>query len=131
MQHRYLNLSLTLLLLTAIINSTVSAESLIFSAAPRESIRQGHELYQPLVTHLEELLGTEVKYTHAKHWLRYQSDIKKRKYDFVFDGPHLASWRIKHLNHRPLVKLPGTLQFYMLARSDSKLINKPEDLIYK
>ena len=128
---RFINIPILLTLLVSSFSTNALAQELILSAAPRETVTQGHKLYGPLADHLGQLLGTEVKYTHAKHWLRYQSDIKKRKYDFVFDGPHLASWRIKHLKHKPLVKLPGTLGFYMLALSDNKKINRPEDLVYK
>ncbi|MFW2374033.1 MAG: phosphate/phosphite/phosphonate ABC transporter substrate-binding protein [Gammaproteobacteria bacterium] len=131
MLYKSIHLRILGLLLLASINSNALAETLILSAAPRETVTQGHKLYGPLADHLGQLLGVEVKYKHAKHWLRYQSDIKKSKYDFVFDGPHLASWRIKHLKHRPLVKLPGTLKFYILARADNKKINTPENLIYK
>lgn len=131
MVYSFLNRHLISILLLIFLNNNVSAQDLILSAAPRETVKQGHELYSPLADHLGKLLGVNVKYTHAKHWLRYQSDIKNRKYDFVFDGPHLASWRIKHLKHKPLVKLPGTLGFYMLAMADNKKINTPEDLVYK
>ncbi|MCW8955786.1 MAG: phosphate/phosphite/phosphonate ABC transporter substrate-binding protein [Gammaproteobacteria bacterium] len=131
MAYRFPDVRAALALLIILIANNTSAQNLVLSAAPRESVKQGHELYQPLANHLGKLLGVEVKYTNAKHWLRYQSDIKNQKYDFVFDGPHLASWRIKHLKHKPLVKLPGTLEFYILARADSNKINKPEDLVYK
>lgn len=128
---RFLDIRILFLLLILFISSNVLAQNLILSAPPRETPNQGYKLYAPLAEHIGKLLGVEVKYTHSKHWLRYQSDIKKRKYDIVFDGPHLASWRIKHLKHKPLVKLPGTLGFYMLALSDNKKIKTPEDLVYK
>lgn len=131
MVYRLLNLRLLGLLLLLLLNNSALAQNLVLSAPPRESVRQGHELYRPLADHLGKLLGVEVDYKHAKHWLRYQSDIKKQNYDFVFDGPHLASWRIKHLKHRPLVKLPGTLGFYILALANNNKINKPEDIVYK
>lgn len=131
MASRFLDKRIIFVLLVLFISSNVLAQNLILSAPPRETPNQGYKLYAPLADHLGKLLGVEVKYTHAKHWLRYQSDIKKRKYDIVFDGPHLASWRIKHLKHKPLVKLPGTLGFYMLALSENKKTNTPEDLVYK
>ena len=85
-----LKIRFVLIILLSIICNNTLAETLILSAAPRESAKQGHNLYGPLAKHLSQLLGREVKFKHAKHWLRYQSDIKKRKYDFVFDGPHLT-----------------------------------------
>lgn len=128
---RLLGTRIIWVMLILFISNNVLAQTLALSAPPRESAREGHKLYGPLADHLGKLLGVEVKYTHAKHWLRYQSNIKKRKYDIVFDGPHLASWRIKHLKHKPLIKLPGTLKFYMLVLSDNKKVNTPDDLVYK
>lgn len=128
---RFLGTRIIRVMLILFISNNVLAQTLVLSAPPRESVSEGHKLYGPLADHLGKLLGVEVEYTHAKHWLRYQSDIKKRKYDFVFDGPHLASWRIKHLKHKPLVKLPGTLGFYIITLADNKKVNTPEDLVYK
>jgi len=61
--------------------------------------------------------------------LQYSTDMRSGKYDIVFDGPHFAAWRVKHLNHTPLVKLPGTLDFIVIARFDDKRINKLRDLV--
>ena len=120
-----------LLLLLVITSLPVYSEALVFTAAPRESAAQGKKLYGPLTEFISKTLGKEVKYVNAGSWLRYQSHIKKLKYDFVLDGPHLASWRIKNIDHKPLIKLPGNLQFYILARANDKKTTKPEDLIYK
>lgn len=109
----------------------VYADGLILAAAPRESVEKGRELYDPVAAYLSQVLGKPVTYVHTNHWIRYQSDMKNRKYDFVFDGPHLASWRIKNINHEPIVRLPGYLQFHFLARADDNNVIKPEDLIYK
>lgn len=111
--------------------SLSSAETLVFSAAPRETAQQGQKLYGPVADFISQTLGKKVEYQHTKYWLRYQSNIKKHKYDFVMDGPHLGSWRIKNIRHTPLIKLPGSLQFYMLARADDKMIKTPKDLVYK
>jgi ABC-type phosphate/phosphonate transport system substrate-binding protein len=110
---------------------SVQARELIMSAAPRESKEEGKKLYQPVANHFSKLLGVKVTYKHAGNWLRYQSNIKKMKYDIVLDGPHLASWRIEYTGHQPLMKLPVSLQFYIVAKADNTDINKPEDLVFK
>lgn len=110
---------------------SVYADELILAAAPRESADQGKGMYDPLAVYLSQVLGKSVTYEHTNHWIRYQSNMKNRKYDFVFDGPHLASWRIKNIDHKPVVRLPGNLQFHFLARADDENVIKPEDLIYK
>ncbi len=114
-----------------LLSHSVLANELIMSAAPRESVADGHKLYEPIAAHMSKILGVKVTYKHPRHWLRYQSDIKKQNYDIVFDGPHLASWRIKYIEHQALIKLPGTLAFHIITKADNKAINNPEDLVYK
>lgn len=107
-----------------------SAE-LVFSAPPRESSAAGEELYGPLAEHLSELLGERVSYQYPKNWLQYQRDLRKGVYDIVFDGPHFVSWRVAHLNHEVLVKLPGTLEFIVVVNADDTAIKDYQDLIGK
>jgi len=104
---------------------------LILTAPPRESAEQGQKLYGPLAAHLSRLLGEKVIYQHPRDWLRYQRDIRRDVFDIIFDGPHFASWRILHLSHNPLVKLPGRLDFYFIAPKSSGNIRGPKDLILK
>ncbi len=110
---------------------SLQARELVMTAAPRETAAAGIKLYQPVADHFGKLLGVKVTYKHAGNWLRYQSDIRKMKYDIVLDGPHLASWRIKYIGHQPLMKLPVSLQFHMVAKADNPGINTPEDLVFK
>ena len=123
--------SLIIFLALILISPITYGQELIMSAAPRESVAAGHKLYDPIANQISQLLGVKVKYKHPRHWLRYQSDIKKQKYDFVLDGPHLASWRIKYIGHKPLVKLPIPLQFHLITRSDNDQVMKADDLVYK
>ena len=102
---------------------------LVLSAPPRESAEQGKLMYEPLAKYFADLLGEPVTYSQPRDWLQYSTEMRNGKYDIVFDGPHFAAWRIKHLNHVPLVKLPGTLDFIVIARWDDKRINKLRDLV--
>jgi len=120
-----------LLLAVCLIFSQQISAKLLLTAPPRESAQQGQKLYGPLADHLSKLLGEEVVYKHPRDWLRYQRDIRRDVYDIIFDGPHFASWRILHLSHTPLVKLPGRLDFYFIAPKSSNDINEPEDLVLK
>jgi len=104
---------------------------LILTAPPRESAEQGQKLYAPLAKHLSKLLGEQVVYQHPRDWLRYQRDIRRDVFDIIFDGPHFASWRILHLSHKPLVKLPGKLDFYFITPRSNEHIKGPKDLILK
>lgn len=117
-------------LLSLLLCSHAQAE-LILSAPPRESEEVGNKLYAPLAEHLTQLLGEKVTYQHPDNWLHYQRELRNGVYDVVFDGPHFVSWRIKHLKHTVLVKLPGTLEFFIVTNKSDKEINNLTDLIGK
>jgi len=104
------------------------AYSLTFSSPPRESKKAGNKFYQPLAKYLTMVLGEEVTYKHPSNWLYYQRSIKRNEYDIVFDGPHLASWRMKHYAHKATMMLPGGLAFYFIARRDNEKVNNTKDL---
>lgn len=104
------------------------AANLILTGPPRESAKDGEKLYGPLARHIGELTGHNIVYKHPENWLKYQRDMKRGKFDIVFDGPHFASWRIKHLNHTAVAKLPGTLQFHLVAMADNDRINISKDM---
>lgn len=111
--------------------SIPSYAELILSAPPREDSETGTKLYGPLAEHLSKLLGEKVTYVHPNNWLEYQRDLRKDVYDIVFDGPHFVSWRMSHLHHDVLVKLPGTLEFVVIVNSDDPEIKHVKDLIGK
>jgi len=123
--------SMLALLVAGIFFSQQLQAKLIFTAPPREPKQKALELYTPFAEHLSQLLGEEVEYHYPRGWLRYQRDIRRNVYDLIFDGPHFASWRMLHLGHKPLVKLPGTLIFYFITPVTNVDITKTSDLIYK
>lgn len=110
--------------------STASAE-LVMTAPPRELPEAGQKIYAPLAEYLSTILGEKVVYKHPKNWLEYQRDLRHDVYDIVFDGPHFVSWRMAHLNHDVLVKLPGTLEFVIVINKDDQDIRELKDLIGK
>ncbi len=120
---------LVILLISMGVAGGVRAEDLILSAPPRESAEAGKKLYTPLAALLSKTLGRTVRYEHPGSWFKYQNDMREGRLDIVFDGPHFVSWRIAHLDHRALVKLPGKLQFHLLTRADNEGIRGPDDLV--
>lgn len=110
--------------------SAFSAD-LILSAPPRENPERGLKTYGPLAAYLTKLFGTKVTYKHPGRWITYQRDMRNDKYDIVLDGPHFSSWRIAHLGHEPIVKLPGKLVFLLLADKSNAKIDSPSKLIGK
>lgn len=111
---------LTLVLLFSI--GSASAEY-VLTAPPREDPEQGQALYGKLAEEIGRQLNTKVTYEHPGSWSAYKKKMQSRKYDFVFDGPHFAAWRMENLKVSPLVKLPGSLSFVLVARADNDAIN--------
>ena len=103
-----------------LIVSTNLHAALILSAPPREDAAKGKELYEPLADLLSNVTGEKVEYVHPKGWLDYSTEMRAGKYDIVFDGPHFSAWRIAHLDHQPVARLPGTLDFVVIAYKDNK-----------
>ncbi len=119
---------LTLIILLSSQAQFVAAE-LILTAPPRENKAAGLKLYGPLATELSKVIGETVTYKHPGNWLAYQRDMRNDKYDIIFDGPHFISWRIKNKEHRAVVKLPGTLEFVIIANKDDDKVTDLDDLV--
>ncbi len=109
----------------------VVAEDLLLSAPPRESLEQGNKMYGPIAEGLSKAMGKKVVYVHPHNWTEYAANMREDKYDIVFDGPHFAAWRIKHLEHTPVAKLGGTLGFVIISKSSEKQRKDLKDLIGK
>jgi ABC-type phosphate/phosphonate transport system substrate-binding protein len=117
----------------AVCNTTygLAQTKLILSAPPRETYQAGQEQYGLIAEGLSKILGMEVMYEHPDNWTQYATKMRAGKYDIVFDGPHFAAWRMKHVNHAPVARLPDTLKFLIVARADDNQIKSLRDLIGK
>lgn len=115
-------------LLLTIVSNTASAEYL-FTAPPRESPEQGKVLYGDIIKELSRIMQDEVKYIHPKNWMTYKKLLKSGKPDFVFDGPHFVAWRISNHDVKPIVRLPGTLSFVLVADKNNSMIKNKDSLI--
>jgi ABC-type phosphate/phosphonate transport system substrate-binding protein len=109
--------------------SAVAYADLILTAPPRESAELGEQLYGPLARLLTNELGVRVVYEHSTDWLEYSAKMRKDKFDIIFDGPHFAAWRMKHLNHTPVAKVPGTLAFVVVGREEDQAVNGLRDVV--
>ncbi len=124
----------SIIVLTLLINvqlSTSYAAELVFTAPPREKPAAGKKIYEPIAKHLSQLLNTKVVYKHPNNWLNYQREMRDGKYDIVFDGPHFASWRMAHIGHDMLAKLPGKLGFILVKKKADTSIKSLNSLIGK
>lgn len=101
----------------------------LLTSPPREKTEEAQEMYGKLATFLSEQTGEQIVYEHPQGWIEYVNNMRSGKYDIVFDGPHFAAWRMKHLNHVPLVKLPGNLTFIVIGKRSDLKLNKLSDFI--
>ena len=115
---------------TSLISQAALADY-VLTAPPRESKDKGETIYGPIAKKLSEILGEKVVYEYAGTWAAYTKNMRDGRYDIIFDGPHFVGWRHRHLNHIPVAKLPGDLEFYVVAHSDDKRINNTRQLIGK
>jgi len=113
----------------SIIVFSIARADLVLTAPPRESPARGAELYGPLAQVLTIQLGQTVVYEHARDWIEYTTNMKRDAYDIIFDGAHFAAWRMKHLGHRPVAKLPGELTFLVVGHKDDASRTRMRDLI--
>lgn len=128
---KYIYAQLCCLLLLGGVTLESFANGLIMTAPPRESKAAGEKIYGPLARHLSQLLEIKVRYQHPGNWLNYQRNMRDDKYDIIFDGPHFISWRMTHLKHEVLVKLPGKLEFYLVAHKGDKNLESVNQLVGK
>jgi len=125
-----LRCSVLVVVLCSVSTSVLSAD-LVLSAPPRENAKQGKDLYEPLAKKISELVGQNVIYKQPKTWAEYANNMRNGQYDIVFDGPQFVAWRQKNLKHEPVASLPGSLQFYVVAKKENSVINTKRDLIGK
>jgi hypothetical protein len=104
---------------------------LVFSAPPRESIEEAQRLYQPVADYLSRALGRQVAYVYPRNWLTYQKEMTKGSYDIIFDGAHFNSWRISHIQHNTLAKIPDQQTFAVVTRKDNSQVTSLKQLAGK
>lgn len=123
------------LIVTLLAGIVLPAEAdLVFTAPPRDLVSTTAAVdnsYEPVAEYLSKVLGQKVNYVNPENWLKYQKEMRDNKYDIIFDGPHFISWRIEHQQHEALVRLPGPLDFVLVAKEDDSTLTKLDDLVAK
>lgn len=110
---------------------SAQAEGLILTSPPRETAEAGQKEYGVIAAHLTKALGVKVTYEHPGNWLNYQREMRNDRYDIIFDGPHFIAWRIAHLGHEAIIRLPGQLQFILVNHKNNTEDDHPDKLIGK
>ena len=112
-----------------LLNPSTALSEYTFTAPPRESEQRGIEIYQPIAEYLTIATGEKFVYKYPRDWTEYSRGMRNREYDLAFDGPHFVSWRIKHLDHDVIVKLPQLHIWRVIVRKDSTDIQTLDDLV--
>ncbi|MHB8535036.1 MAG: phosphate/phosphite/phosphonate ABC transporter substrate-binding protein [Sulfuricaulis sp.] len=115
-------------LLSLVLAAPPAFAALVLTSPPRESRAKGIEVYQPIADFLSKVTGQKIIYQYPDNWLLYQQDMRKGKYDIIFDGPAFVGWRIDKLGHTPLVKLPGKMVFMVVVKKDQNKIQSLKEL---
>lgn len=106
-----------------------SAEKYRLGVAPVLDYESTIRAYKPLADYLSKEVGIEIELVPARNFISYWSSMRKPgNYDFVFDGAHLAAYRVNKMNHKLLAKVSGVLSFTLISRSDD-LVLEPEELV--
>lgn len=101
----------------------------VLSAPPRETPEAGATLYGDLAVFLSKVLGEKVVYEHPGDWATYARKMREGHYDILFDAPHFAAWRIEKQHAQPLVRLPGMINFVVVAHTSDTHVTSPDDLV--
>lgn len=104
------------------------ANPLVFSAPPRGSKEEEIATYQPIADMLTAATGKKFVFRFSDNWLNYSKEMVKGTYDLVFDGPAFNGWRINHLEHTPLVKLPEDFVFVIVTAANNQNIKEVKNL---
>ena len=117
-------IAVMLLVVSITLPAHAARKQIIFSTAPTQSPARTVQMYQPLADYLSRATGMKVILKPASNFLEYIQNMRKGVYDLVFDGPHFVAWRMRHLDHQVLVKLPGKLVYVVVVRDDAKRVTK-------
>ncbi|MHB1951839.1 MAG: phosphate/phosphite/phosphonate ABC transporter substrate-binding protein [Acidiferrobacteraceae bacterium] len=104
------------------------ASTYVFAVPPRQSRAKMKVIYGPIAAYLSRVTGDNVHLRYESNWLSYENDMRKGRFDLVFDGPSFISWRMEHQHFVPLAKLKGDLVFKIILRKNDTAISKVSQL---
>lgn len=101
-------------------------DAIVFATAPTHSEEETTQLYTPLMKHLSRATGRPFVLKTARNFVEYSLQMRQGGYDMVFDGPHLAGWRMDNIGHVPIARLPGTIRIVVVAREEVEVSGMEE-----
>ena len=104
-----------------------AAAETIFTVQPILEHSTMLKLYTPLASFLAKASQKPVElrlaFDFPEYWFRLKGG---KEFDIVFDGPFYTDYLIQAHGYIPLVKLPGTVSFSLIARSSDGFFDASE-----
>ena len=101
-----------------------AAAETIFTVQPILEHSTMLKLYTPLASFLAKASQKPVElrlvFDFPEYWFRLKGG---KEFDIVFDGPFYTDYLIQAHGYIPLVKLPGTVSFSLIARSSDGFLS--------
>ncbi|MEM7195480.1 MAG: PhnD/SsuA/transferrin family substrate-binding protein [Pseudomonadota bacterium] len=118
----------TALLVGVLVPRAVWSQEFILSAPPAADEQVSREIFQPIADALSAALDVAVRYEHPSNWPVYIRNMQQSRYDLLFDSAHFVSWRLEKIEHRPMVKLAGEVQYVIYRSNRQNDVNELKDL---
>jgi ABC-type phosphate/phosphonate transport system substrate-binding protein len=125
----YLSFSLFVAILFSAPATMAANNTYVFAVPPRESAAKAQEVYGPIADFLSRQTGHTFILKYTDNWLSFEDDMHKDKFDLVFDGPAFIAWRVKTLQHKPLLRFAPNLLFTVIAKTGNAKVNQVSDLV--
>jgi len=114
-------LTLIMIAISAAATRAEADESVSLSAPPRIVERYGDFALHELASYLSVSLQRPVEFVAASSVEAFIAQSKADSYELVVDEAHVSAWRIRQLDHEPLVQLADAQRSVVVSR-----INHPD-----
>lgn len=114
---RAISLGLALAALSA--SAAGTAAEFNFAVEPTYTPERAREVYEPLITYLNNATGHTFNLVVARNYAFYWNDIRNRKdLHFVFDEAHFTDFRTVRFGYEPLAKSSVPSSYSLLTQDD-------------
>ncbi len=117
--NRFQALSLGLTLAGLSLTAVATAADYNFAVEPTYTPERAREVYEPLITYLNNATGQNFNLVVARNYAFYWNDLRNRKdLHFVFDEAHFTDFRIQRYGYEPLAKSSIPSSYSLLTQDD-------------
>lgn len=122
----------TLVILALIFCTEVSAREYTLSIQPTLPKDVVMKSYQPLADYLSKQTGHKITVKAYRNFFTYWQKMKNTNdFDFVLDAAHFTDYRIWKKGYSVLAKIPDTVSYSIVTRSDVLILDTDELVLEK